>query len=134
MGSHLTVDVLYNEIEHYMGIHFQSGDTKRELVSIAMRSGESVTRSYHQILKLWLKAGIPVDEKIEMFLAALNPSISTPLLGSVFTEFKLLLDAAKRVEDRNIATSYRFPRPDKSASSKSAGSEATPSVAQVSFF
>lgn len=40
---------------------------------------------HHRIFRLWQKAKTPVDERIEMFVAALTPSISNPLAGVIWS-------------------------------------------------
>ena len=120
-GDSLTSDALFEEIEHYMGIHLQSRDAKKELIAITMKGGESVSEYYHRIFKLWQKAKTPVDERIEKFLVTLKSSISSSLMGSVFTEFRLLLDEARRIEDRRKDVAQHFPRPEKQLPSKNAG-------------
>ena len=120
-GDSLTIDALFEEIEHYMGIHLQSRDAKKELIAITMKGGESVSEYYHRIFKLWQKAKTPVDERIEKFLVTLKPSISSSLMGSVFTEFRPLLDEARRIEDRRKDVAQHFPRPEKQLPSKNAG-------------
>ena len=64
MGDSLTIDALFDEIENYMGIHLQSRDAKKELITITMKSGESVSEYYHRIFKLWQKAKTPIDKRI----------------------------------------------------------------------
>ena len=132
MGDSLTIDALFDEIEHYMGIHLQSRDAKKELITITMKSGESVSEYYHRIFKLWQKAKTPIDERIEKFLVTLKPSISNSLMGSVFTDFRPLLDEARRIEDRRKDVAHYFPPPEKSGPSKNSGREGKSSSGQTS--
>lgn len=121
VGKSLTIDTLFDEIEHYMGIKFQSRASKRELATITMKSDESVTEFYHRILDLWLKAKTPESERIENFIDALQPSISNSLIGGVFIEFRPLLEKARKVEDRLENLDCYSPRPDQRASLKKPG-------------
>ena len=118
MGDSLSADALVEEIEHYMGIHLQSRDAKKELLTVIMKWGESVSEYYHRIFKLWQKAKTPVEQRIEKFLVTLKPSISRSLMGSVFIDFCPLLDEARRIEDRRKDVAHHFPRPDKPAATK----------------
>lgn len=108
-----------------MGIHFQSRNAKNELIIIIMKCDESVTEYHHRIPNFWQKARLlyAVDESTEIFLMTIRPSISSPLQGSVFTDFRPLLDQAQRIEDRRRDIAHRFPRPDKPASLKNCGRE-----------
>ena len=132
MGDSLSADALFEEIEHYMGIHLQSRDAKKELLTVTMKGGESVSEYYHRIFKLWQKAKTPVDERIEKFLVTLKPSISSSLMGSVFTDFRPLLDEARRIEDRRKDVAHHFPRPDKPAATKNSGQRSNFSGGQSS--
>lgn len=116
MGNSLTTDELFDEVEHYMSIHSQIRDARKELVTISMNSSESVSEYYHRISKLWQKAKTPVNARIEKFLVTLKPSISSSLMGSVFTEFGPLLDSALRIEEQRKDIARIFPRPNRPAS------------------
>ena len=131
-GDSLSADALFEEIEHYMGIHLQSRDAKKELLTVTMKGGESVSEYYHRIFKLWQKAKTPVDERIEKFLVTLKPSISNSLMGSVFTDFRPLLDEARRIEDRRKDVAHHFPRPDKPAATKNSSQRSNFSSGQSS--
>ena len=115
-----------------MGIHLQSRDAKKELLTVIMKGGESVSEYYHWIFKLWQKAKTPVDERIEKFLVTLKPSISNSLMGSVFTDFRPLLDEARRIEDRRKDVAHQFPRPDKAAATKNSSQRSNFSGGQSS--
>ena len=132
MGDSLTIDALFDEIEHYMGIHLQSRDAKKELITITMKSNESVSEYYHRIFKLWQKAKTPIDERVEKFLVTLKPNISNSLMGSVFTEFRPLLDEARRIEDQRKDVVHYFSRPEKTGPSKNSGREGKSSSGQTS--
>ena len=132
MGDSLSADAFFEEIEHYMGIHLQSRDAKKELLTVTMNGGESVSEYYRRIFKLWQKAKTPIDERIEKFLVTLKPSISNSLMCSVFTDFRPLLDEARRIEDRRKDVAHHFPPPDKPAATKNSGQRSNFSGGQSS--
>ena len=41
MGDSLSADALFEEIEHYMGIHLQSRDAKKELLTVIMKGAKA---------------------------------------------------------------------------------------------
>jgi len=62
------------EVEHYMNIHLEENDAKKELLSTKQRQGETVTQYYHRIRPLWQKAKTSEQERVEKFLTTMNPS------------------------------------------------------------
>ena len=66
------------------------------------------------------------------FLVTLKPSISNSLMGSVFTDFRPLLDEARRIEDRRKDVAHHFPRPDKPAATKNSSQRSNSSGGQSS--
>ena len=53
-------------------------------------------------------------------------------MGSVFTDFRPLLDEARRIEDRRKDIAHYFPRPEKSGPSKNSGRKGKSSSGQTS--
>lgn len=104
---------LFSEVEHWMGIHLQQRDAKKELLTITMRSDEQVSKYYHRIFLLWQKAKTPNDERIDKFLVTLKPYISTPLMNRRFSSIRKLLDKARLIEDRQKEVSTYHPWPDR---------------------
>lgn len=93
-----------------MRIHLQATEAKQELITIAMKNIELVSKYYHYIFKLWMKAKTPINKKIVKFTRSLKSSISMPLLGYKFTSIKAVLDEAWDIEDAQKEITYTFPR------------------------
>lgn len=68
MGRSLTIDALFNEIEHYMETHLKSRDAKKGLATTTMRNSESTSELYHRVFKPWQKAKASW-KRTETFLA-----------------------------------------------------------------
>lgn len=120
----LTIEQLFEEVKHYMGLHLVSAEAKRELNKITMKHTESVNEFYHRIFELWEDAETPEDERIEQFKTTLKPAISQLLLGHTFTDMRTFLDAARKTEDKKSIITNNFPRQwqEKSNSSKNSRS------------
>lgn len=101
---------LMDEIEHYMGLHLQGRQAKKELQNIKQRPGEGITEYYHRIRTLWQKASIPEDERIDKLLTTMRPSLSSSLLSKNYTKVRSLLDDARTVEDRRKDIQFNYPR------------------------
>lgn len=72
---------LMDEVEHFMNIHLQESDAKKELLSVKQRQGESITQYYHRIRPLWQKAKTGEEERIEKFPTTMHPRLSGSLLS-----------------------------------------------------
>ena len=111
IGDALTMKGFFEEIENYFGLMHQQKDAKKELLTIKMTNTENVSEYYHRIFKLWQKAKTPMDERVEMFQTTLKPGISYSLVDREYTDFKTLLDDARRIEARRKElASYIFER------------------------
>lgn len=95
-----------------MGVHLQATEAKHELLTIAMKNTESVSKYYHRIFKLWTKAQTPTADKIVKFTRSLKPGISITLLRRKFTDIKAVLNEARAIKDAWKEITYTFPRQD----------------------
>ena len=120
-GADLTVKSFFEEIENYMGLHHQAKDAKKELLTIKMENNENVSEYYHRIFKLWQRAKTPMEDRIEKFLTTLKPGISSSLIGKDYTDFKELLETARRIEARRKDVAHTFPRGDNKSEKSSTG-------------
>ena len=108
-SSVITYLELMDEVEHFMNIHLQEGDAKKELLSIKQRQGESITQYYHRIRPLWQKAKTGEEERIEKFLTTMHPRLSGSLLSRDYDSVRELLDNARKVEDRKKDIHFNYP-------------------------
>ena len=106
----VTFDDLMDEVEHYMSVHLQQREAKRDLQVICQRHGEKISEYYHRIRSLWQKAKTPEDDRVDQFLTTMSPSLSTSLLSKSYTRVRDLLDEARVIEDRKRDISYTHPR------------------------
>lgn len=113
VGGALTLESFFLEIENYMGLHHQAKDAKKELLTIKMENNENVSGYYHRIFKLWQNAKTPMEDRIETFLTTMKPGISSSLIGKEYTDFKELLETARRIEARRKDVAHTFPRDSK---------------------
>ena len=105
----ITMLRLFNKTKHWMGVHLQGTEAKQELITIAIKNTESVSKYYHRIFKLWTRANTPINERIVKFTRLLKPSISTPLLSRKFTSISAVLDEARDIKDALKKSRTRFP-------------------------
>ena len=52
----ITMLRLFEETKRWMRVHLQATKAKQELITIAMKNTESVSKYYHRIFKLWMRA------------------------------------------------------------------------------
>jgi hypothetical protein len=57
-----------DEVEHYMSVHLQQREAKRDLQVISQRHGENISEYYHRIRSLRQKAKAPEDDRVDQFL------------------------------------------------------------------
>lgn len=88
---------------------------KRDLITVATKTGETVDEYYHRLFKLYENAETPEDERMVKFEATLRPSISRTLMGHDFTNMIELLTKAGSVENKSRNNGNYFPRGDISA-------------------
>ena len=93
-----------------MEVHLQATKAKQELITIAIKNTESVSKYYHRIFKLWTRANTPIDKKIVKFTRLLKPSISTPLPSCKFTSIRTVLDKVRDIKDVQKEITYKFLR------------------------
>lgn len=116
----LTMEEIFDKVQHLMGISQRVSDAKNELQSIKMRYNESITEYYYRIFSLWEYAQTPMDERITKFRRTMTPSISTPLLGRRYTHINNLVNDARTIQNEQKEISNNFPRQGKESSAKSA--------------
>jgi len=110
MGGSISFVELMDELEHYLGVHLQSKEAKRELQSIKQNFNESVTEYHQRLQHLWHRARTDEDERIEKFKITMLPSLSSSLLAKAYTRVRDLLDDARQVEDLKKDISHYHPR------------------------
>ena len=71
------------EVEHYMGLHLQERDAKKELLTIKQSQDEGITEYYHRIKTIWQKAKATEYERIDKFLTTMLPSLPAPFLARI---------------------------------------------------
>jgi hypothetical protein len=98
------------EVEHYMGLHLQERDAKKELLTIKQRQDEGITEYYHRIRTIWQKAKATEYERIDKFLTTMLPSLSGSLLSKNYANVRDVLDDARTVEDRKKDIQSNYPR------------------------
>jgi len=92
MGGSVSLADLMDELEHYLGVHLQSKEAKRELLSIKQQPTEPVTEYHQRLQRLWHRARTNEDERIEKFKVTMLPSLSSSLLARNYTRVRDLLD------------------------------------------
>jgi hypothetical protein len=122
----VTFDDLMDEVEHYMSVHLQQREAKRDLQTISQRQGEKISEYYHRIRSLWQKAKTPEDDRVDQFLTTMSPSLSTSLLSKSYTRVRDLLDKARVIEDRKRDISYIHPRQQRGQPLRQPPRETTP--------
>ena len=103
---------LFDKTKHWIKVHLQATKAKQELIIIAMKNTESVSKYYHRIFKLWMRTKTSTNKKIVKFTRLLKPSISTPLLNRKFTSIRAVLDKTQNIKDAQKEITYTFPRQD----------------------
>jgi hypothetical protein len=98
------------EVEHYMGLHLQERDAKKELLTVKQRQDEGITEYYHRIRTIWQKAKATECERIDKFLTTMLPSLSGSLLSKNYINVRDVLDDARTVEDRKKDIQSNYPR------------------------
>lgn len=101
---------LMDEVEHYLGVHLQQRDAKKELQAITQKPNEGVTQYYHRIRSLWQKAKTSEDDRVDQLLTSMLPALSSSLLARRYTSVRELLDDARTVEDRKKDVRHNYPR------------------------
>jgi retrotransposon gag protein len=110
MGGSVSLADLMDELEHYLGVHLQTKEAKRELLSIKQQLNESVTEYHQRLQRLWHRARTDEDERIEKFKITMLPSLSSSLLAKNYTRVRDLLDDARQVEDLKKDILHHHPR------------------------
>ena len=123
-GPTLSLNTFFKEIESYLGIAYLTKDAKKELKEISMNKDETVTEYYHRMFKLWQRAKIPADERIETFKDTLRPNIALSLLGRDFISLETLLHEARKIEQGRKEMNQKYA---KSESQKPAKTTTSPS-------
>jgi hypothetical protein len=59
-----------DEVEHYMSVHLQQREAKRDLRVISQR--EKISEYYHRIRSRWQKAKTAEDDRVDQFLATMS--------------------------------------------------------------
>lgn len=106
--KNLTLELLFKEIEEYLGLHLQAIEARKELRTIKMKQNESVTEYYHRIFKLWQHAETSEQDRIHQFIVTLKPAIATLLLGLKSTNMSDVMDKARRIEIKKEITDIHF--------------------------
>ncbi|MCJ1470501.1 hypothetical protein MMC07_009147 [Pseudocyphellaria aurata] len=96
----LTLNELFDEMEHYLGLPSLVEDAKRELLTITMASSELVDEYYHKLIKLWKYAETPEADRTKKFKSTLKPAIANPLLPMTYTNTREVLAAARSIENQ----------------------------------
>jgi Retrotransposon gag protein len=122
--AEITYQDFMSEVEHYMGLHLQKREARRELLTIKQRQDEGVTEYYHRIRAIWQKAKTLEDERVEKFLTTILPQLSFSLLGKTYTNVRDVLDDARKVEDRK--------KDIQSLKNRKGGTEDTPTTRRIS--
>ena len=117
MGGSVSFTDLMDELEHYLGVHLQLKEAKRELLSIKQQPTEPVTEYHQRLQRLWHRARTNEDERIEKFKVTMLPSLSSSLLARNYTRVRDLLDDARQIEDlkKDILHYHPRDRPRRSA-------------------
>ena len=125
----LTLEAFFDEVEHYMGIHLQTTQAKKDLTTIKMKPEESVNEYYHRIFKLWQRAKTLEEDRIRQFLVTIKPTISAALVGTDFTTMRTLLDKARTIEDRKKEISFTHFKDNKFNNPRNTGASNTSTFA-----
>lgn len=107
------VDLLFEEIKQYMGIHMLAFFAQKELNVIVVKGNESVNAYYYWIFSLWENAKTLTDKQMKKLLQTMKPSISQPLLGHRYTTISELLNVVWDIEDAKKDISSNFLQLDK---------------------
>ncbi|MCJ1471042.1 hypothetical protein MMC07_009690 [Pseudocyphellaria aurata] len=121
----LTVEQLFDEIKHFMGISALAADAKRELLTASM-GNETVDEYYHKLMKLWKYSKISEKDRMVKFKESVKPWLSQPLYGFKYTSMRDLLDAIRDVESQRKATATHFPLSEPKPAAKQNGTWNTP--------
>ena len=96
--NELILEFFFKEIENYMDIHHQKKNVKKKLLTIKMNKTKSVSEYYHRLFKLWQRAEISLEDRIDMFIESVSLDISNALQAREYKDFTKLLKDARRVE------------------------------------
>lgn len=91
-----------------MSIHYQKKDAKKEFFTIKMNKTENVSKYYHRLFKLWQRAEISLEDRIDMFIESVSFGISNALQTRKYKNFTKLLKDVKRIENyqKNVINNF----------------------------
>ena len=95
----ITMLGLFDKTKHWIEVHLQATKAKQELIIIAIKNIESVSKYYYCIFKLWTRAKTLINKRIIKFTRSLKLSISMLLLGRKFTNIRAILDETRDIKN-----------------------------------
>jgi Txe/YoeB family toxin of Txe-Axe toxin-antitoxin module len=110
----VTLNAFFVKIENYMKLHKLKRNIKKKLLIISMKSFEIVSEFYHKIFKLWKKAKVIDENRMNQFRIVVKSIIVNTLLSRRYTDMKVMFEVIKKVENQKNDLNSRYSREIKS--------------------
>lgn len=81
-----------------MSVYYQKKDAKKELFTIKMNKMVGVSENYHWFFKLWHRAGILLEDWIDIFIGSVSYGILNILQAQEYKDFTKVLEDTRQVE------------------------------------
>jgi hypothetical protein len=110
----VTLDAFFVKIDNYMRLHRLKRNVKKKLLIISVKSFEIVSEFYHRIFKLWKRAKVIDEDRMNQFRIVVRSIIVNILLSRRYTNMKVMFEVIRKIENQKNDLNSRYFREIKS--------------------